>query len=102
MPAMTTSTVRANGLDISYVTEGHGPPLLMLHGATSMGIHDWGAQRPLLRAEFTLYMPDARGHHRTLYDVRRGWSREALAPRSVASRTCSVPGHKRKRRASAP
>ena len=85
MPAMTdATTVRANGLDVSYVSEGHGPPLLTLHGATSMGIHDWGAQRPLLRPEFTLYMPDARGHHRTLYDVRRGWSREVLVDDALA------------------
>jgi pimeloyl-ACP methyl ester carboxylesterase len=73
-----SASVRANGLDIHYVTEGQGPPLLMLHGATSMGIHDWGAQRPLLRSDFTLYMPDARGHHRTVYDVRQGWSRTVL------------------------
>ncbi len=81
---MTAATVRANGLDVSYVSEGHGPPLVLLHGATSMGIHDWGAQRPLLRAEFTLYMPDARGHHRTRYDVREGWSREALVEDALA------------------
>ena len=76
---MTTDlSVRANGLDINYATEGAGPPLVLLHGATSMGTHDWGAQRPLLRPEFTLYMPDARGHHRTVFDTAGGWSREAL------------------------
>jgi pimeloyl-ACP methyl ester carboxylesterase len=81
---MTTAIVRANGLDISYVTEGQGPPLLLLHGATSTGTRDWGAQRPLLRAEFTLHMPDARGHHRTRYDVREGWSREMLVDDALA------------------
>ena len=81
---VTTAEVRANGLAISYTTEGSGPPLLLLHGATSMGIHDWGAQRPLLRPEFTLYMPDARGHHRTRYDVRAGWSRDALVDDALA------------------
>jgi pimeloyl-ACP methyl ester carboxylesterase len=79
-----SATVRANGLDIHYVTEGQGPPLLMLHGATSMGIHDWGAQRPLLRSDFRLYMPDARGHHRTVFDVRQGWSRTALVDDALA------------------
>ncbi len=79
-----SAIVRANGLDIHYVTEGQGPPLLLLHGATSMGIHDWGAQRPLLRADFTLYMPDARGHHRTVYDVRDGWSRTVLVDDALA------------------
>lgn len=84
MPSMSADTVRANGLDMSYVTEGQGPPLLLLHGATSTGVHDWGAQRPLLRAEFTLYMPDARGHHRTRYDVSEGWSRDALVDDALA------------------
>jgi len=79
-----SATVRANGLDIHYVTEGEGPPLLLLHGATSMGIHDWGAQRPLLRGDFTLYMPDARGHARTVFDVREGWSRSALVADALA------------------
>jgi len=79
-----SETVRANGLDIYYRREGQGPPLVMLHGATSMGTHDWGAQRPLLRSDFTLYMPDARGHHRTVYDVREGWSRAALVDDALA------------------
>jgi pimeloyl-ACP methyl ester carboxylesterase len=79
-----SASVRANGLDIHYVTEGQGPPLLLLHGATSMGVHDWGAQRPLLRTDFTLYMPDARGHHRTVYDVRDGWSRTVLVDDALA------------------
>ncbi len=79
-----SATVRANGLDIHYVTEGQGPPLLMLHGATSMGVHDWGAQRPLLRPDFTLFMPDARAHHRTVFDVREGWSRTALVDDALA------------------
>ena len=79
-----SATVRANGLDIHYVTEGAGPPLLLLHGATSMGTHDWGAQRPLLRGDFTLYMPDARGHARTVFDVRQGWSRSSLVDDALA------------------
>jgi len=79
-----SDTVRANGLDIHFLREGQGPPLLLLHGATSMGTHDWGAQRPLLRSDFTLYMPDARGHHRTVYDVREGWSRTTLVDDALA------------------
>lgn len=82
--ASMSATIRANGLDIHYVAEGQGPPLLLLHGATSMGIHDWGAQRPLLRSDFTLYMPDARAHHRTVFDVRAGWSRTALVDDALA------------------
>jgi pimeloyl-ACP methyl ester carboxylesterase len=79
-----SATVRANGLDIHYLTEGQGPPLLLLHGATSMAGFDWGAQRPLLRSDFTLYMPDARGHHRTVFDLDRGWSRTTLVDDALA------------------
>jgi pimeloyl-ACP methyl ester carboxylesterase len=64
----------AGGLTVHYATEGDGPPLILLHGATSMGTRDWGAQRPLLRKHFQLFMPDARGHGRTRWDVRDGWS----------------------------
>jgi pimeloyl-ACP methyl ester carboxylesterase len=84
MQAMTDATINANGLDVHYVVEGQGPALVLLHGATSMGTHDWGAQRPLLRGEHTVYMPDARGHHRTVYDVRAGWGRDPLVDDALA------------------
>ena len=76
--------VRANSLTIHYEQEGHGPPLLLLHGATSMGTHDWGPQRPVLRGGFTLYMPDARGHARTQWDVGLGWDHPALVDDALA------------------
>lgn len=72
------ATVRANGLDIAYLREGDGPPLVLLHGATSSALEDWAAQRPLFRQSHTLYLPDARGHGGTRYDPDLGWSREAL------------------------
>jgi pimeloyl-ACP methyl ester carboxylesterase len=55
-------TVRANGLDISYTVDGQGPPLVLLHGASSSAVEDWATQRPLLRQFFRLYLVDARGH----------------------------------------
>ena len=66
--------VRANGLNIHYTVEGDGPPLVLLHAATSSALEDWAAQRPLLRQHFRLYLPDARGHARTKWDVADGWS----------------------------
>jgi pimeloyl-ACP methyl ester carboxylesterase len=68
----------AGGLVIHYATEGEGPPLVLLHGATSMGTRDWGAQRPLFRKHFQLFMPDARGHGGTRWDPRGGFSRDRL------------------------
>jgi pimeloyl-ACP methyl ester carboxylesterase len=62
-------TVRANGLDVHYTAEGNGPPLVMLHGASSSSIEDWSAQRPLFRKAFRLYLVDLRGHARTHGEV---------------------------------
>ena len=39
--------IAANGLDIAYETHGAGPPLVLLHGATSIGREDFAAQIPL-------------------------------------------------------
>jgi pimeloyl-ACP methyl ester carboxylesterase len=74
-------TVAANGLEIHYTVEGEGPPLLLLHGATSSALEDWSAQRPLFRQYFTVHLLDARGHARTVThgsDPMAGWSRDAL------------------------
>lgn len=75
---MATKTVRANGIDISYTVEGAGPPLVMLHGATSSAAEDWSAQRPLFRRAFRLYLVDARGHAGTRWDVANGFDKEML------------------------
>jgi pimeloyl-ACP methyl ester carboxylesterase len=68
----------ANGLHIAYTSEGEGPPLVLLHAATSSATEDWAAQRPLLRQHFTLYLPDARGHAGTRWDPDLGWSHRTL------------------------
>ncbi|HWH36805.1 MAG TPA: alpha/beta hydrolase [Candidatus Limnocylindrales bacterium] len=71
-------TVRANGIDIAYTVEGAGPPLVMLHGATSAALEDWSAQRPLFRKAFRLHLVDARGHGGTRWDARQGFDRDML------------------------
>jgi len=70
------ATIRANGLDVGYDVDGPeaGPPLVLLHGATSLGSEDWAAQRPALARSFRVYLPDARSHGRTRWDVADGWS----------------------------
>src|SRR5687768_16145726 len=70
--------LRANGIDVHYTVEGAGPPLIMLHGATSSSVEDWAAQRPLFRKAFRIHLVDARGHGRTKWDVRDGFSRDML------------------------
>ncbi len=76
-------TVAANGLEIAYETHGAGPPLVLLHGATSIGREDFAAQIPLFSKRFQLILPDARGHGFTRWDASRGfrydWLVEDLA-----------------------
>ena len=67
-------TVQANGLDIGYEIHGAGPPLIMLHGATSAGREDFAAQIPLFSKAFLVHVPDARGHATTRWDAADGWS----------------------------
>jgi pimeloyl-ACP methyl ester carboxylesterase len=68
----------AHGLLIHYEDEGDGPPLVLLHGSTSVGTRDWGAQRPLFRQHFRLLIPDARSHGGTRWDPADGWQRDDL------------------------
>lgn len=70
--------VRANGLDIHYTVEGDGPPLVLLHGASSSAMEDWGHQRALFRQSFRCHLVDARGHAGTYWDGSGGWSSDQL------------------------
>ena len=70
--------IHANGIDVHYEVEGAGPPLIMLHGATSSSAEDWAAQRPLFRKAFRIHLVDARGHAGTKWDVDDGFSRDVL------------------------
>lgn len=66
--------VEAGGLAVACAVDGAGPPLLMLHGASSSGREDWAAQLPAFRRHFRVHLPDARGHAGTVWDVARGWA----------------------------
>ena len=77
-------TVRANGLDIAYQVRGAGPPLIALHGATSLGVEDYAAQLPLLSKAFLVHLPDARGHGGTRWDAADGFRYDWLVDDLVA------------------
>ena len=66
-------TLRANGLDIGYDVQGAGPPLVLLHGASSLGREDFAAQLPSMTRAFLVHVPDARGHGRTRWDAADGF-----------------------------
>jgi pimeloyl-ACP methyl ester carboxylesterase len=70
--------VESGGLAVNYTVEGAGPPMVLLHSATSSALEDWAAQRPSFRRAFRLYLLDARGHAGTKWDVRNGFTTEML------------------------
>ncbi len=65
-------TIAANGLEIAYTVDGAGPPLVLLHGASSSGAADFGRVLPALRGGFRCHVPDARGHGGTRWDAADG------------------------------
>jgi pimeloyl-ACP methyl ester carboxylesterase len=76
--------LRANDLDIGYDVLGDGPPLVLLHAATASGRETYAALIPVLAARFRLYLPDARGHGRTRWDVADGFEAGWLVDDLVA------------------
>jgi pimeloyl-ACP methyl ester carboxylesterase len=77
-------TIAANGLEIGYDVDGAGPPLVLLHGATSLGREDYAAQLPSLTKAFLVHLPDARGHGRTRWDAANGFEYSWLVDDLVA------------------
>lgn len=71
-------TVEANGLRIAYGVVGDGPPLILLHGATSTGGFGFRAQVARFGRSFRCYLPDARGHGGTRWDATGGFSYATL------------------------
>jgi 3-oxoadipate enol-lactonase len=79
------ATIEANGLRIGYDVDGAGPPLVLLHGATSSGSRDFLGQLPSLTTAFRCYLPDARGHGRTRWDTAAdGFTADSLADDALA------------------
>lgn len=56
--------VAAHGLEIYYEEFGSGPPLILLHGGTSV-CQEWAPLIPALAEHFHLFALDSRGHGRT-------------------------------------
>ncbi len=50
------------GARLHYRVEGDGPPVLMIHSATSAGSHEWGALMDRLRPSYRCVVPDLRSH----------------------------------------
>src|SRR5258708_21272858 len=76
--ATTMPTIHANDLEVAYAVRGHGPPIVLLHGASSSGRDNFPAQLPVLADLFRVYLPDARGRAGTRWDVANGFRAEWL------------------------
>jgi pimeloyl-ACP methyl ester carboxylesterase len=72
------SFVHANGLEVGYDVHGAGPPMILLHSASSSGREDYAAQVPRFAKAFRLFLPDARGHATTRWDPTGGLRSEDL------------------------
>jgi pimeloyl-ACP methyl ester carboxylesterase len=77
-------TIAANGLQVGYDVVGAGPPVVALHGATSLGKEDYAAQLPGMSKGFLIHLPDARGHGRTRWDAANGFEYRWLVDDVVA------------------
>ena len=53
--------VSVDGIDISYVTGGSGPPVLMLHGFPQT-LSMWARVAPQLARQFPIVCADLRGY----------------------------------------
>src|SRR6266852_3589164 len=60
-PGFEQRRIATSGAEISLVTGGSGPPLLLLHGYPQTHVL-WRKVAPRLAQEFTLVIPDLRGY----------------------------------------
>lgn len=61
-----------NGIRMHYVTAGHGPPVIMLHGFPEFW-YAWRRQIPALAEDYWVIVPDQRGYAET---AKPGWGYE--------------------------
>jgi pimeloyl-ACP methyl ester carboxylesterase len=88
---MTTGIVRANGIDIHYVEEGKGPPLVLLHGGLMSTGAVWAgspgaytSRTGLFSEHFRVIAPDLRGHGKTSNPGHRPFTYAQLADDTLA------------------
>lgn len=57
---IASRTSQVNGIELHYLTAGHGPVVILLHGYSQTS-HMWRPIIPLLAAKFTVIAPDLPG-----------------------------------------
>ena len=78
----STGYIEANGVHTYYEQYGHGPPLVLVHGA-AMVAEAWRPQVEAFSPHFTVYVPERRGVGRTA-DVDGDWSYAGMAADTAA------------------
>ncbi len=76
----------ADGTRLSYLDEGEGPGVVLLHALTANWYANWvepGLVDPLVEAGYRVIAPDARGHGRSEESASAGYHPDVLA-RDVA------------------
>ena len=75
------SIIEVAGSKVGFDEDGRddGPPIILLHGATTTGRAAFGPILPALADDFRLLMPDARGHGRTEWPSGQPFETEGLA-----------------------
>ncbi len=59
---LTTRTISTNGVDLSVIDEGQGPPVILAHGFPELA-YSWRHQIPaLVNAGYRVLAPDQRGY----------------------------------------
>lgn len=77
-------TIDANGLTVAYETAGTGPPLILLHGASTDARSQFGDLEAYTSLGLRAYAPDARGHSGTRFPVELGLRTTDLSDDVVA------------------
>lgn len=60
----TSQTLQLGDLEVNYLEQGEGQPLLLLHGGTATS-DSWRHSLPQLARRYRVIAPDTRGHGRT-------------------------------------
>jgi len=95
-------TININGARLYYELFGEerseGVPIVLIHGATNTGHHDWHRVAPLLAERYRVIVPDCRGHGqstnpRQSYSFREMAGDVAALVRALGYERAHIVGH---------
>lgn len=94
---ITSETAEIEGVELHYLTAGHGPALLLLHGYAETSLM-WKPIMPLLAERFTVIAPDLPGIGESAIpanglDMKNAAIRMHGLARSLGVEKCRVAGH---------